>query len=103
MAEKDQGIPIPIEWCYPDNLLSVYATTMIVQHTEHEFILSFFEARPPIILGSPEEQKEQALRLVSVKADCVARVIVSIARMPNFVQILQDNLKKYEEKSNPAE
>jgi len=103
MSENEQGIAVPIEWCYPDNIISGYATNVIVQHTEHEFILSFFEVRPPILLGSSEELKEKALHIKSIKAECVARIIVSAERMPNFVRVLQDNLSKYQEKSNQAE
>lgn len=103
MSEDEQRIAVPIEWCYPDNIVSRYATNMIVQHTEYEFILSFFEVQPPILLGSPEEKQEKALHIESIKAECVARIIVSAERMPNFVRVLQDNLSRSQEKSNPAE
>ncbi|GAB62703.1 hypothetical protein KSU1_C1107 [Candidatus Jettenia caeni] len=76
---------------------------MVVQHTEHEFILSFFEVRPPIFLGPDEEQKEKAAQLKSIKAECVARVIVASERMSDFVKVLQDNLSKYKTKSSQQE
>ena len=103
MSENEQGIAVPLELYYPENMMSRYANHLIVQHTEHAFVLSFFEVRPPILLGSPEERKEEALQIKSVKAECVARVVVSAERMSDFVQVLQDNLRKYQEKSNPAE
>ena len=52
MSEKEQAINLPIEWNYPENIVSKYATNLVVPHTEHEFILSFFEARSPVILGT---------------------------------------------------
>lgn len=101
MSEKEQSINLPIEWNYPENIVSKYATNLVVQHTEHEFILSFFEARPPVILGSID--KEKALQLKSIKAECVARVFISAGRMSDFVKVLQDNLNIYKAKSNQLE
>jgi hypothetical protein len=44
MAEKETSrILLPIEWHVPDELVTRYANNLLVQHTEHEFILSFFE------------------------------------------------------------
>lgn len=39
-----------------DNRPSVYATNVTVQHTPHEFVISFYEAHPPLIVGSQEER-----------------------------------------------
>lgn len=102
MSENEQGVEIPIEWDYSENT-SRYATNLIVQHTEHEFILSFFEIKPPILLGSPEEQAQKALEIKSIKAKCVARVVISAGRMPDFLRVLQDNLNKYQARSDQEE
>jgi hypothetical protein len=49
MAEKDTSrILLPIEWHVPDDLVTRYANNLLIQHTEHEFILSFFEILPPL-------------------------------------------------------
>jgi hypothetical protein len=42
-----------------DNRPSVYATNITVQHTRHEFVISFYEAHLPMILGSEEEREAQ--------------------------------------------
>jgi len=97
MAENDQGVPVPIEWCYPDSIISRYATNMLVQKSEHEYIISFFEIKPPVLLGTPEEVTAQASKIKSVKAECISRIIVSDDRMPDFVRVLQDNIKKVKE------
>ena len=89
---------VPVEWHYPEELLSRYATNMIVQHSDHEFVIQFFEVLPPLVLGTPEEQKVQLGGIKSVRAECVARVIVAPERMPEFVRVLQDNLEKYHSK-----
>ena len=84
---------VVVEWHIPENVVTKYATNMVVQHSDQEFILSFFEILPPIILGTPQDL-EKLETLSSVRAECIARVIVSAERMPRFVQVLQQNLEK---------
>jgi len=93
--ELEASHHLPIEWHFPGNISSQYATNMVVQHTEHEFIISFFEAYPPVVLGDPEERKALLEQIKSVPAVCVARIIVAPERLAEFIQVLQDNLDKY--------
>jgi hypothetical protein len=96
MPAKKNRKAVPIEWCFPNNFISRYATNLAIQHSEHEFILSFFEAKPPLLIGTPEELKKQVLNIKSIKAECVARIIISAERMPTFVKVLQDNLAQFQ-------
>jgi len=89
---------IPIEWIIPEDTVTRYASNMVVQHTESEFIISFFETQPPIILGTPDEAEALMSQLRSVRAKCVARVVVSPKRMEEFITVLQNNLAKYQER-----
>ncbi len=84
---------VPIEWHIPEDLISGYATNMVVQHSEQEYVLSFFELLPPIILGTPQEL-EKLDTMSSVRAECIARIIVSAERMPKFIQVLQQTLER---------
>jgi hypothetical protein len=93
--ELEGSYAVPIEWRIPRDIASRYATNMVVQHTEHEFVISFFEAYSPIVLGGPEERKAALEQIESVPAVCVARVIVAPKRLQEFIQVLQDNLDKY--------
>jgi len=92
--EKTRGLPI--KWQIPEDLISRYATNLVVQHTEHEFTISFFEAEPPILLGTPEERQAALEQISSVPLKCVARVTVSASRMPEFVRVLQNSLERYQ-------
>jgi hypothetical protein len=85
--------PAPIAWYIPDDLPSRYATNFVVQAGANEFMLSFFEARPPIITGSVEEVKAKIEQIESVKAICVARIIISREQMPNIIRALQSQLE----------
>lgn len=101
--EEREGLALPLEWHVPEDVSSRYATNLIVQHSEHEFIISFFEAVPPLVLGEPEEVRTQLEKLGTIQARCVARVIVAAGRMPEFVRVLQGNLENYLSKFGDSE
>jgi len=92
---RDKGKSVRIVFHVPENIVARYATNVVVQHTEHEFIVSFFELERPPLLGSPEQIAEQLKQLDEVRAKCVARIIVAPRRMEGFVKAMQENLSKY--------
>ncbi len=92
-------LELPIDWQFPGDLSTRYATHLIVQHSEHEFVLSFFEILPPTIFGSPEAVSAQLERLSSIPAECVGRIVVAANRMPAFVAVLQENLQQYQSRA----
>lgn len=93
--EPEHVKQLPLEWHLPEDLPSHYVNNIVVQQTPHEFIISFFETLPPLILGSPEEQQQQLEALTSVRAKCVARIIVNPNRMKDFIQALQRTYNGY--------
>jgi len=105
MEDQDlETLVVPIEYHVPDGVVSRYATNLVVRHGEHEFILSFFEVQPPIMLGTHEQVEEQWQTLDAIRAECVARVVVAAEKMPSFIEALQTNLAKYREKQRiPSE
>ena len=44
--KKTEETKLPIEWYIAEDLKSQYATNIVIQHTDQEFLISFFE--PPI-------------------------------------------------------
>ncbi len=89
-AEKPpEGREVPVEWYVPENVLSGYATNMTLQRTEHEFILSFYEQRIPIVFDSQAQ-------IDHVRATCFARVTIAAARFPGFMDVLQQALKNFQ-------
>lgn len=102
MSDENQVL-LPIEWNIPDDLVARYATNMVIQRSKDEFYISFFEVKPPILLGKPNEIVEQAKQLSSVRANCVAQIIISADRMPDFVKAFERNLGKTLEKVDSEE
>jgi len=95
MTGERPKVQVPIEWHISEDLDSKYATNLVIQHSEHEFIIDFFEMRHPLILGNPQQVREQREKLESVRAECVARIIVSPDRMQEFIDAIQANLNQY--------
>jgi len=83
--EKKDTI-IPIDWHVPEGVMTPFATNMLVQTIETEF-------KPAIRLNKSDPLPE------SVRADCVASVIISANRLPKFVEVLQLQVDKLQKKT----
>lgn len=88
----NEPLAIPIKWHFPKGLISRYASNMLVQFTENECNLSFFEIKPPLLLGDLDKAKAT---LKSIKAECVARIVVSTGRIPEFLKALNGAWEQY--------
>ena len=99
MSESNTGKQVRIIRKYPDDLQSHFVSNIVVQHEPDRFILTFFEIWPPVIVGETDEERQQILdSLENVEAKCVARIILSPARMEEFLQIGNANFSKFESK-----
>jgi hypothetical protein len=98
MAEKkkvkEAGVSVPIELDFPASLISRYANHFIIRTGEQECTLSFFEVIPPTIVGEPEEVRERVKEIKSVRAECVARIIVAKDAVPSIIEAMQNHLEK---------
>lgn len=95
---QEPGKMVRINWYFPESVNSNYATHIVVQHTEHDFTISFFEVYSPPTIGTPEEIRKIVETTESIPAKCVARIIVAADRLPGFLEVLQDNLRGFREK-----
>jgi hypothetical protein len=101
MAEREQEeqsnqISLRVDWDVPDDMVSRYVNNVFVQQGEYEFIISLFETRPPLLTGTPEENKAKLEQLGSVKAECVGRFIVAPKLVRKIIDALQTTLDRYE-------
>lgn len=84
-------------WNFPEEALSRYATNLLVQTGEQELYLSFFEARPPVLLAPKDLEA-----LESVTAECIAQIIVTPERLAKFIEALQQQLDVFNKKKAAA-
>lgn len=83
------GRNIPIKYNISDQIITRFASNMVVQTIENEFKISFFEMKPEIILGPSSSIPKEA------RAECVASVIVTPEKLPKFIEALQKQLDNY--------
>jgi hypothetical protein len=100
MSEIDQQeqptrINIPVNWNIPDGFPSPYASNMFAQSGEYEIILSFFQAKLPLLTGTPAENRAKLEQLESITAECVSRIIVNPDLIPKIIQALQTTYDGY--------
>lgn len=86
------AVQIPLSWTVPENIVARYATNLVVQRLENEFLISFFEVKPPILFGNPEQVIEQAKGIDQIKAVCIAQIFIATEKMPEFLRALQEKL-----------
>lgn len=91
---SDEGVTLPIRWNVPKDIPTLHATNLLVQHSADEFVVMFFEVRPPILLDPVEAQKylENSGEL---EAECLARIVITPERMVDFIEAMQTNYDRY--------
>lgn len=98
--QNEEGVSkdIPVEYIIPGGFGLLYSDAVFVQHTEHDFVLSFFQHLPPII-----QTKEDLEKTKKLEAVCVSRIVVTPKQMEHLVNALKSNLEKYQNKFNKKE
>jgi hypothetical protein len=83
-----ESVVIPLEYKITNDVIGIYADNLIVQHTDNEFILSFFQIHYP-----PQPPENGVLK--SLQANLIARVILSPKHMEGLVEVVAANFIKY--------
>jgi hypothetical protein len=100
-AEQEKQTPkfgtFPIEWHIPDDLQSRYSNNVLVQSSQNEFVISFFETRLPPFAGNPEDNIAKLEAMGAIRADCVARIIVNPNLFPSIIEAMTTALQQYQE------
>lgn len=92
---KPKSIEVPMDLYIPDSLSTKFANNLAIQHTEYEFMIFFFEAKPPLIAKNEEESLK---KIKAVQNECVAKIVITANRFPEFVKAFQTNLDQFNKK-----
>lgn len=77
----------PLEFCM-NHVFTNYANQFTFQIVDDVCYLNFFEAIPPQIVGSTEEVAEQLEKIASIRAEGVARVAVTKAKLREILEAI---------------
>jgi hypothetical protein len=94
MEKIQVGVSVPVKWHIPDDIITRFASNMVVQMIENEFKVSFFELQPEITL-------DPSKKLEVMPAKCVASVIITADRLQKFIDVLQTQMDLYKSRNTP--
>jgi hypothetical protein len=101
MPTKLDTVQIPIVWIGLDDATIGYANQVICQMgaPDHpgEFILTFGQLHPPVLLGGPESNRLQLQSLSFVPVRVVAKLALNEARLRELQGALVTILKSYDD------
>jgi len=96
MATDDDQIQLPIAYLGVEETPIVFANQFAIQHFQNEFIITIGQIAPPILVGSPEERREQAKNVGYIPVTIVGRFSLTKERIRELIGALQENLSNYE-------
>jgi len=95
---EEPTVRLPILYIGAEDVPVLLGNNFVIQHVGNEFILTVGQMTPPITLGDPDQQVEQLKKLSYVSVRVVARIGFTRQRMVELIQILQENLKTYDQR-----
>ena len=94
--DEEEEIRIPLVWLSQDGMTTIYASQLIVTHSENDFYLLFGETIPPFI--TPEQLKTGVELPEHVGIQPVARIAISASKFRSFSDAIKKNIENYEAK-----
>lgn len=94
MADEEE-IALPFFFIGTEDVPIQLSNIQVIQHVRQEFIITFGQFAPPLVLGSPQEQREQVKGKPYLPVKTVARLAMSPERALDLIKALQDNYDKW--------
>lgn len=94
---QPEEVGIPLVWIGLEELSVQLANQAICQYTpDGQFIVSIGQMAPPVLLGSPEEIRQEVKRLSHIAVKPLLRVNFSESSLRDLLRIIQTNLEQFE-------
>ncbi|MDO8616133.1 MAG: hypothetical protein Q7T33_10445 [Dehalococcoidia bacterium] len=91
MTQEPEGIALPFFFIGTEDVPIQLSNLQVVQHVQHEFVITFAQFSPPLVLGTPEEQRAQVASKPYVPVKTIARIAMAPERMLALIRVLQEN------------
>ena len=95
-------VQLRVVYTDPDDAPLLYSNQFAVQHDQDELVLTMGRLIPPLLLGTPEEKREQARQLENVEVRILARYAMTRARLVQLISVLQKNVQTYNEQQRES-
>lgn len=98
-TDDQQLLSIPIRFIGEDETLVIYANSFSLQNppSGQEFVLTSAQLIPPVLLGAPNEQREQMLARGYVSARVVSRMLLNRSSLRELGQLIQTTLEQLDQ------
>jgi hypothetical protein len=81
-------------WVGLEDAPIMFVNQTIGQVDDHgDIIVTFGQATPPVLFGTPEEQREQVKSIAFIQVHPVTRVTFSTSRAEEVVRVLQQTIE----------
>ena len=97
MDDEQSRRDIPLTWVNVDDVPVFFANQYVCQFNQDEFILTFGQMTPPMLLGELEDRADQLEQLEYVPVKPLARVAFTYSRLVELIQVLEINREQYEQ------
>ena len=97
MDEQNERRYVPLAWENVENVPVFFSNQYVCQYNQDEFILTFGQMVPPMLLGDLEYRAEQLRRLEYVPVKPLTRVALTYSRLVELIQVLEINREQYEQ------
>jgi hypothetical protein len=96
-SSDEESIHLPYVVTGLEDTPILFVNWATIRHDGAEFILTLGQVSPPVLLGTPEEQSQQAKLVGAVPIRVVGRFGIPANRMVEIVRTLGENLSNYEQ------
>lgn len=93
-GEGAMEVSLPVKFHRNPSVPSIFSNHLVIQFDGEEFHLGFYEMKPPLVTGTPEQVKQQMEQIEFADAYCVANIVVSKGRMEAFAQTIRRNVSR---------
>ena len=96
MDEQNERRDVPLRWENVEGVPVYFTNQFVCQYNQDEFILTWGQMTPPMLLGDVQDRAEQLHHLEYVPVKPLARVAFTYTRLVELIQVLQINREQYE-------
>jgi hypothetical protein len=87
----DETLALRVVPHFPEDSRLTFADNISVQHTPSEFTITFAQIRQPLVTQSADYEG-----MADIRADVVARIVLTPSRMADLIKVLRENWALYQ-------